>query len=91
MKWKRKSKSLEDGGKVQQATMLFDPEKGETRVMRLKEDAHDYRYFPDPDLLPVIISDGQLQKPKSKCLNCHMKWRRVLLPITACLTMMRAC
>ena len=57
---------LEDGGKVQQATMLFDPEKGETRVMRLKEDAHDYRYFPDPDLLPVIISDGQLQKAKEQ-------------------------
>ena len=57
---------LEDGGKVQQATMLFDPEKGETRVMRLKEDAHDYRYFPDPDLLPVIISDDQLQKAKEE-------------------------
>ena len=51
---------IEDGGKVQQATMLFDPEKGETRVMRLKEDAHDYRYFPDPDLLPVMISHEQL-------------------------------
>ncbi|HGO7413967.1 TPA: Asp-tRNA(Asn)/Glu-tRNA(Gln) amidotransferase subunit GatB [Neisseria meningitidis] len=57
---------LEDGGKVQQATMLFDPEKGETRVMRLKEDAQDYRYFPDPDLLPVIISDAQMQKAKAE-------------------------
>ncbi|MDO5059509.1 MAG: Asp-tRNA(Asn)/Glu-tRNA(Gln) amidotransferase subunit GatB, partial [Neisseria sp.] len=57
---------IEDGGKVQQATMLFDPDKGETRVMRLKEDAHDYRYFPDPDLLPVIISDDQLQKAKDE-------------------------
>ena len=56
---------IEDGGKVQQATMLFDPDKGETRVMRLKEDAHDYRYFPDPDLLPVIISDGQMQAAKA--------------------------
>ena len=56
---------LEDGGKVQQATMLFDPDKGETRVMRLKEDAHDYRYFPDPDLLPVIISDGQMDKARA--------------------------
>lgn len=55
---------LEDGGKVQQATMLFDPEKGETRIMRLKEDAHDYRYFPDPDLLPVVISDAQLAKAR---------------------------
>lgn len=53
---------IEDGGKVQQATMLFDPDKGETRVMRLKEDAHDYRYFPDPDLLPVMISDAQMER-----------------------------
>ncbi|MDO4696935.1 MAG: Asp-tRNA(Asn)/Glu-tRNA(Gln) amidotransferase subunit GatB [Neisseria sp.] len=57
---------LEDGGKVQQATMLFDPDKGETRVMRLKEDAHDYRYFPDPDLLPVIISDAQMERARSE-------------------------
>ena len=57
---------LEDGGKVQQATMLFDPKKGETRVMRLKEDAHDYRYFPDPDLLPVIISDDQMDKARDE-------------------------
>jgi aspartyl-tRNA(Asn)/glutamyl-tRNA(Gln) amidotransferase subunit B len=48
--------TLEDGGKIQQATVLFDPDSGETRVMRTKEDAHDYRYFPDPDLLPLEIS-----------------------------------
>jgi aspartyl-tRNA(Asn)/glutamyl-tRNA(Gln) amidotransferase subunit B len=48
---------LEDGGKVEQATVLFDPETGETRAMRSKEDAHDYRYFPDPDLLPLVIDD----------------------------------
>ncbi|WP_018605097.1 Asp-tRNA(Asn)/Glu-tRNA(Gln) amidotransferase subunit GatB [Uliginosibacterium gangwonense] len=48
---------IEDGDKVQQATMLFDPDTGETRVMRTKEDAHDYRYFPDPDLLPLEISE----------------------------------
>ena len=48
--------TLEDGGRIQQATVLFDPDTGETRVMRTKEDAHDYRYFPDPDLLPLIIS-----------------------------------
>ena len=46
---------LEDGGTIQQATVLFDPDSGETRVMRTKEDAHDYRYFPDPDLLPLMI------------------------------------
>ena len=46
---------IEDGGKVQQATVLFDPDTGETRAMRSKEDAHAYRYFPDPDLLPLVI------------------------------------
>jgi aspartyl-tRNA(Asn)/glutamyl-tRNA(Gln) amidotransferase subunit B len=47
---------IEDGGTVQQATVLFDAEHGETRAMRSKEDAHDYRYFPDPDLPPLAIS-----------------------------------
>jgi len=48
---------LESGGKIEQATVLFDPDKGETRSMRTKEDAHDYRYFPDPDLLPLEVSE----------------------------------
>ncbi|MDX5409162.1 MAG: Asp-tRNA(Asn)/Glu-tRNA(Gln) amidotransferase subunit GatB [Thauera sp.] len=48
--------TIEDGGRIQQATVLFDPDSGETRMMRSKEDAHDYRYFPDPDLLPLVIS-----------------------------------
>ncbi len=48
--------TIENGGKIQQATVLFNPETGETRSMRSKEDAHDYRYFPDPDLLPLEIS-----------------------------------
>ncbi|MBP7203246.1 MAG: Asp-tRNA(Asn)/Glu-tRNA(Gln) amidotransferase subunit GatB [Propionivibrio sp.] len=46
---------IEDGRAIQQATVLFDPDTGETRAMRSKEDAHDYRYFPDPDLLPLLI------------------------------------
>ncbi len=46
---------LEDGGKVVQETRLYDPDRGETRSMRSKEEAHDYRYFPDPDLLPLEI------------------------------------
>ncbi|MCE1242129.1 Asp-tRNA(Asn)/Glu-tRNA(Gln) amidotransferase subunit GatB [Oryzomicrobium sp.] len=50
--------TLEDGGKIEQATVLFDPDTGETRAMRSKEDAQDYRYFPDPDLLPLVISDA---------------------------------
>ncbi|ENO86197.1 aspartyl/glutamyl-tRNA amidotransferase subunit B [Thauera linaloolentis 47Lol = DSM 12138] len=48
--------TLEDSGRIEQATVLFDPDTGETRMMRSKEDAHDYRYFPDPDLLPLIIA-----------------------------------
>jgi len=48
---------LEAGGKIVQETRLFDPDKGETRSMRSKEDAHDYRYFPDPDLLPLELSE----------------------------------
>ncbi|MBP9713191.1 MAG: Asp-tRNA(Asn)/Glu-tRNA(Gln) amidotransferase subunit GatB, partial [Sterolibacterium sp.] len=48
--------TMEDGGKIQQATVLFDPDTGETRAMRSKEDAQDYRYFPDPDLLPLEIA-----------------------------------
>ncbi|MEX0591119.1 MAG: Asp-tRNA(Asn)/Glu-tRNA(Gln) amidotransferase subunit GatB [Xanthobacteraceae bacterium] len=46
---------LEDGGTIEQETRLFDPDKGETRAMRSKEEAHDYRYFPDPDLLPLEL------------------------------------
>jgi len=49
---------LEDGGRIEQETRLFDPGKGETRSMRNKEEAHDYRYFPDPDLLPLEFSDA---------------------------------
>jgi len=57
---------LEDGGKIQQATVLFDPDEGQTRVMRTKEDAHDYRYFPDPDLLPLEISENWIGKIKTQ-------------------------
>jgi aspartyl-tRNA(Asn)/glutamyl-tRNA(Gln) amidotransferase subunit B len=52
---RRQVEILEDGGKIDQETRLFDPVKGETRSMRSKEDAHDYRYFPDPDLLPLEL------------------------------------
>ncbi|WP_230970408.1 Asp-tRNA(Asn)/Glu-tRNA(Gln) amidotransferase subunit GatB [Nitrogeniibacter aestuarii] len=55
---------IEDGGTVQQATVLFDPDTGETRVMRTKEDAHDYRYFPDPDLLPLVITDEEIERAR---------------------------
>jgi aspartyl-tRNA(Asn)/glutamyl-tRNA(Gln) amidotransferase subunit B len=49
---------LEDGGTIDQETRLYDPRKGETRSMRSKEEAHDYRYFPDPDLLPLEFDDA---------------------------------
>ena len=49
---------LEDGGAIDQETRLYDPNKGETRSMRSKEEAHDYRYFPDPDLLPLEFSEA---------------------------------
>jgi aspartyl-tRNA(Asn)/glutamyl-tRNA(Gln) amidotransferase subunit B len=51
---------IEDGGKVVQETRLYDPDRNETRSMRSKEDAHDYRYFPDPDLLPLELDDAFL-------------------------------
>ncbi|WP_296244659.1 MULTISPECIES: Asp-tRNA(Asn)/Glu-tRNA(Gln) amidotransferase subunit GatB [unclassified Psychrobacter] len=56
---------IEDGGKVIQATMLYDPERDETRTMRTKEDANDYRYFPDPDLLPVRIEQHTVDEIKA--------------------------
>lgn len=56
---------LEDGGQIEQETRLFDPNKGETRSMRSKEEAHDYRYFPDPDLLPLEFAQSFVDDLKS--------------------------
>jgi aspartyl-tRNA(Asn)/glutamyl-tRNA(Gln) amidotransferase subunit B len=56
---------LEDGGAIDQETRLFDPDKGETRSMRSKEEAHDYRYFPDPDLLPLEFSEAYVAELKA--------------------------
>jgi len=53
---RRQIEVIENGGKIEQETRLFDPVKGETRSMRTKEEAHDYRYFPDPDLLPLELA-----------------------------------
>jgi aspartyl-tRNA(Asn)/glutamyl-tRNA(Gln) amidotransferase subunit B len=55
---------IEDGGTIDQETRLFDPGKGETRSMRSKEEAHDYRYFPDPDLLPLELTDAYIEDLK---------------------------
>ncbi|MGB9494146.1 MAG: Asp-tRNA(Asn)/Glu-tRNA(Gln) amidotransferase subunit GatB [Azonexus sp.] len=57
---------IEEGRKIRQATVLFDPDTGETRMMRSKEDAHDYRYFPDPDLLPLAISADWIDRVKGE-------------------------
>ncbi len=57
--------TLENGGTIQQATVLFDSDKGVTRAMRSKEDAHDYRYFPDPDLLPLAIDNEWIEQVRS--------------------------
>ena len=57
---------IEDGKKIDQETRLFDTKKNETRSMRSKEDAHDYRYFPDPDLLPLEIKNDFIEKIKSE-------------------------
>ncbi len=57
---------IEDGHAIQQATVLFDPDTGETRAMRTKEDAADYRYFPDPDLPPLVISEQWIEKVRSQ-------------------------
>ncbi|MSQ56191.1 MAG: Asp-tRNA(Asn)/Glu-tRNA(Gln) amidotransferase subunit GatB [Limnohabitans sp.] len=57
---------IEDGHAIQQATVLFDPDTGETRAMRTKEDAADYRYFPDPDLPPLVIDDAWIARVRSE-------------------------
>jgi aspartyl-tRNA(Asn)/glutamyl-tRNA(Gln) amidotransferase subunit B len=57
---------IEEGRRIQQATVLFDADTGETRMMRSKEDAHDYRYFPDPDLLPLVIADDWIARVRDE-------------------------
>ena len=58
---RRQIEILEDGGRIDQETRLYDPERDETRAMRSKEDAQDYRYFPDPDLLPVVVGEEVIE------------------------------
>src|SRR5262249_53180781 len=61
---RRQVQILEEGGAVEQETRLFDPGKGVTRPMRNKEEAHDYRYFPDPDLLPLELAAAEVEDLK---------------------------
>jgi aspartyl-tRNA(Asn)/glutamyl-tRNA(Gln) amidotransferase subunit B len=58
----RQIEVIEGGGTIRQETRLFDPDKGETRTLRTKEEANDYRYFPDPDLLPVVLDDAFVEE-----------------------------
>ena len=79
-----RSRILEDGGTIEQETRLFDPSKGETRSMRSKEEAHDYRYFPDPDLLPLELDAGLgRRRSAAACRSCRTPRRRASSPTTA--------
>ena len=63
---RRQIEILESGGTIEQETRLYDPERDETRSMRTKEDAHDYRYFPDPDLLPLVVTEDQISSIRER-------------------------
>jgi aspartyl-tRNA(Asn)/glutamyl-tRNA(Gln) amidotransferase subunit B len=69
---------IEDGGQVQQATVLFNPDTGETRAMRTKEDAHDYRYFPDPDLPPLVIAPSGSSEVRARDARAAARHGRTL-------------
>ena len=62
----RQAELLDEGGEVQQATMAYDPGTGRTQVLRLKEDANDYRYFPDPDLIPLAIAPERIEAVRAE-------------------------
>jgi len=78
----RQVELIESGGKVLQETRLWDPDRGETRSMRSKEEAHDYRYFPEPDLPPLVLPDGMEERiraalpelPRDKFLRFQMEY-----------------
>jgi aspartyl-tRNA(Asn)/glutamyl-tRNA(Gln) amidotransferase subunit B len=63
---RRQIEILEGGGRIEQETRLYDAERGETRPMRTKEDAQDYRYFPDPDLLPLVIAEELIERVRAE-------------------------
>ena len=62
---RRQIELIEGGGRVEQETRLYDPDRDETRSMRTKEEAHDYRYFPDPDLLPVVVTEDMIERVRA--------------------------
>ena len=78
---KRQIEILEDGGKIVQETRLYDPDRDETRSMRIKEEAHDYRYFPDPDLLPLMVSEAEIERIKSATPELPDEKRRAYMQL----------
>ena len=81
---KRQVEILEAGGRIDQETRLFDSARGETRSMRSKEEAHDYRYFPDPDLLPLELEDALRRADRRRaCPSCPTTRRRASCATTA--------
>ncbi len=89
---RRQIEIIEDGGTIEQETRLFDPGKGETRSMRSKEEAHDYRYFPDPDLLPLEFDDAYVEALKANLPELpDEKKARFVVGLWACRPMTPAC
>jgi len=79
MKFKRQQYLVENGGAVVQETRLWDDAQGATNSMRSKEEAHDYRYFPDPDLVPIFVDDAWVERIKKHFPNCRLPNGRDLL------------
>jgi aspartyl-tRNA(Asn)/glutamyl-tRNA(Gln) amidotransferase subunit B len=73
---RRQIELIEDGKKVEQETRLYDPERDETRSMRSKEDAQDYRYFPDPDLLPLVVTEEEIDQRRRELPELPEQKRR---------------
>jgi len=73
---RRQIEMLESGGRIDQETRLYDPERDETRALRSKEEAHDYRYFPDPDLLPLAVSQAWIEEARASMPELPQAKRR---------------
>ena len=82
---------VESGGRVMQETRLFNPDTGETVGMRSKEHAHDYRYFPEPDLIPLRISEAWLARIRERRRSCRPRGARDSSRITGCASTTRRC
>ena len=81
----RHEQVLESGGRIEQETRLYNAAEGKTYGMRSKEQAHDYRYFPEPDLLPLVVTRSGARKMRRACRNCRRRvarawWRSTASP-----------